>query len=241
MKKALSLALALVLCLALAAPAFAVNQIYNPGAVSPNALPGETRVTVPSDEQGWFVVPDPTDANLALVPSLDPVVPDYYYEVMPLDTLAAIAFAFYGDSTLAGALYKANELGHFLATGGILEANRALRIPAVLNGVARLDNRGANSEAFYPVTIASMRISDNIAYAVNGPHFWIGDYQAQNAPNRMNQIIYIVREGDTLAKIAQTWYGNDSTYIQAAIQAANTGRTCAAGTYMILPLVYIGY
>ena len=141
MKKALSLVLALVLCLALAVPAFAVQQQYDSGILINPAGWGDTRNPVPTDLQGVQPIFN-TDANVSLIPDIFMGYEDLYYEVCGGDTLAAIAFAFYGksDKATTDALYNANKNGHFLASGGILEASRALRIPVTLStGTQRLD------------------------------------------------------------------------------------------------------
>ncbi len=157
MKKTVSLILALVLCLALAAPALAVETIYDDGdqRVGGHAyyLPGAgPAVTSVADgmEDGRAILPGAAqgvgpwgtlDASMTFSPSPEaiPSATDIYYEVHDFDTLPAIAFAFYGRSDLAQALYDANVNGHFLISGGRLESQRPLRIPTSLKGVARLD------------------------------------------------------------------------------------------------------
>lgn len=144
MKKTVSLILALVLCLALAAPALAVETEYDDGdqrvvGTNPDGME-DIRSIVPGAAQGvapWVN----TDASFTLTPSPEtiPAATDIYYEVHEFDTLAGIAFAFYGNSNLANALYEANKNGHFLVSGGVLESQRPLRIPTKLAGVDRLD------------------------------------------------------------------------------------------------------
>lgn len=59
------------------------------------------------------------------------------YTVRRGDSLDMIAMNYYGAQGLGAALREANP-EHFEATGGILEAGRALTLPTVLNGVPRL-------------------------------------------------------------------------------------------------------
>ena len=256
MKKALALTLAVVLCFALAVPAFAAGtEDWNDGFQG-NYADGEVYQVTPADRQG--VVPEPTtDAHMNIIPQLDPVItiPDYYYTVEPGDNLAAIAFAFYGDSSLSTALYKANENGHFLYTKGILEAHRALRIPGVLNGVKRLDQVLTGPAyknpytPYYPVVTVNTRLiggwtldaSGNPVYNAAPVGLDGGIYQPVE---RHNQIIYIVKAGDTLKGIAKAWYGNDADPIVKAIKDYNyqlKSDTLVAGFYIVLPIITIGY
>lgn len=253
MKKALALTLAVVLCLALSVPAFAAGvEDWNDGTQG-NYADGEVYPITPADRQG--VVPEPTtDAHMNIIPQLDPEikVPDYYYTVEPGDNLAAIAFAFYGDSSLSSALYKANENGHFLYTRGVLEAHRALRIPGVLNGVKRLDvvlTAPAYKNPytpFYPVVTVNTRLA--IGYDVSGNPATVApiglDGGNTQPVERQNQVIYIIKSGDTLKSIAKAWYGNDADPIIKAIKDYNyqlKSDVLAAGFYIILPIITIGY
>lgn len=254
MKKALALTLAVVLCLALAVPAFAAGAEDWHDGIAGSYISGEVYPVIPADRQG--VVPEPTtDAHMNIIPALDPTFPDYYYTVQPGDNLAAIAFAFYADSSLASALYKANENGHFLYTGGILEAYRALRIPAILNGVKRLDliiDTAYPFTPFYPVVTSNTRlfygwwVDENGVADYNDPYtvaplgLDLGSGQLQS---RDNQIIYIVKAGDTLKSIAKAWYGNDADLIVNSIKEYNlmSGTSLTAGFYLVLPVITIGY
>ena len=366
MKKTVSLILALVLCLALAAPALAVDTKYDDGdqkidVNNPSAefVPGVGFIASPAADgaedanaivggavQGvapWAA----TDASMTFIPSVDsiPSATDIYYTVHEDDTLAAIAFAFYGNSNLAQALYTANANGHFLVSGGVLESQRPLRIPTKLAGVDRLDiqnplrigdlngdnvvsaieydnvMRAAVTKTgdygyteivwdefywnFYPVTHFSWTILWNslferpldVAYlathpedefgpsytwapnwltgapevlAVNDPIFdpWTnaglvdptviakqnGAWNEEQVVERMGQVVYIVRAGDTLDSIAKTFYAgngintyytNNAQHLINAIKAANVGRitgnSLTAGQYIIIPVITIGY
>ena len=65
-----------------------------------------------------------------------PVIPITYI-VQAGDTLDYIGVNYYGVNNLGKYLQAANP-EHFAATGGMLEAGRALTLPAALNGVTRL-------------------------------------------------------------------------------------------------------
>lgn len=212
MKKAVSLALALVMCAAMAIPAFAeTTVVFNGRAYDEDLLLYPIVQEAQMGVAGW----NNTDASIVIGPAMGSTTPAAYYEVQWNDDLEGIAYAFYGTPSLANALYEANKGGHFLATGGILQANTALRIPNVLNGFARL----ADPHDVIPLRFGPTEVDDGICYPV--------------------------RAGDTLAKIAAAYYdGRTDSFIISNIVARNpdlaNANSIRVGQYLILPYINIG-
>ena len=82
-----------------------------------------------SDNTEYYII----SGAAALVEA--PVV-DISYIVQAGDTLDAIALNYYGKENYGQYLREVNK-EHFMLTGGVLEAGRALTLPATLNGVTR--------------------------------------------------------------------------------------------------------
>ena len=232
MKKALSLVMALTLSAALSIPAFATAVQYYPGrdqtAGVPNVNPATLlyNITQRADmgPVDWF----DSDASIVIGPAIANTVPAAYYIVEWGDDLQGIAYSFYGQPSLAQALYDANKDGHFLATGGMLQANTPLRIPDELNGVKRLDN---------PILWTDANGVNHTYSLVGGANGGITEVP--------EGIIYQVESGDTLAKIVATFYsGRTDSFIINRIVARNmdlsNANSLKVGQYLILPNINIG-